>query len=138
MPAGNCVIYKAKPVPATGAELILGASPAHPGSWPLSPALFSSKLTPSLLKNCSGLKPEWKLWEGTGGSTQCWSLSTSAWQDRLGQLGFAELCRQINDSMLLQMSPQKKETWLLQAQGRMPEIFNSQGMALLGGVVLLE
>lgn len=38
MPSGNAIIYKAKPVPADGADLILGANPAHPGSWPL-PAL---------------------------------------------------------------------------------------------------
>lgn len=35
MPSGNAIIYKAKPVPADGADLILGANPAHPGSWPL-------------------------------------------------------------------------------------------------------
>lgn len=69
MPAGDGVIYKAKPVPAAGAELILGAGPAHPGSWPLSLALFSAKLTLSLPENCSGLKPEWKLWGGAGDST---------------------------------------------------------------------
>lgn len=43
MPAGNSVIYKAKPVPAAGAELILRANPAHPGSWPLTgPALCNA------------------------------------------------------------------------------------------------
>lgn len=80
MPAGNGVIYKAKPVPAAGAELILRASPAHPGSWPFL-ALLSAMLTPSLPKNCSGLKPEWKPWEGAGDSVhfymarQTWASS---------------------------------------------------------------
>lgn len=35
MPAGNAIIYKAKPVPVGGADLILGANPAHSGSCPL-------------------------------------------------------------------------------------------------------
>lgn len=32
MPAGHGVTYKAKPVPAARADLVPGASPAHPSS----------------------------------------------------------------------------------------------------------
>lgn len=54
-PAGNGVIYKAKPLPTAGEEWIPGASPAHPQG-----------LTSSFPKNLNSLKPEWKPCCGAG------------------------------------------------------------------------